>query len=114
MNHVGVTRNHIGMIIIQPSRSTCRAPVILVRNAQKSCIFRLLSSQLHAIPPCCAVQVIVIRLLFLSVLVMAIYTLVEAGKCPEVADVVAGRVPIRSTPVSVHSHAVPPPVEQSA
>jgi hypothetical protein len=36
------------------------------------------------------VQVVVLRLLFLSVLVMAIYTLFEADHSPEVADIVAG------------------------
>jgi hypothetical protein len=36
------------------------------------------------------VQVLFVRLLFLSVLVMAIYTLLEADKRPDVADVVAG------------------------
>lgn len=36
------------------------------------------------------VQVLFVRLLFLSVLVMAMYTLFEADRNPDVADVVAG------------------------
>lgn len=49
----------------------------------------------HCCRVCGSLQILLLRLMFLSVLVMALYTLFETDKHPEYTDIVAGMLRCR-------------------